>query len=91
MADVPLLVEKRIRLPKVTAERLHEIAERRHLSEDVVVERALEVLFSLTELRDDQAERAGWTTLSEDSLYRVWDNDQDAAYDDWRTLYGVSR
>ncbi len=28
--------------------------------------------------------------LSEPSLLRVWDNDPDAEYDNWRELYGVS-
>ena len=26
----------------------------------------------------------------EPSLLRVWDNEQDAAYDDWRNLYGIA-
>ena len=31
-----------------------------------------------------------WETLaSEPSLRRVWDNDEDAIYDNWRELYGV--
>jgi prevent-host-death family protein len=37
-----------------------------------------------------QEERATWSALSEESLQRIWDNPQDAAYDEWRTLYGVS-
>jgi prevent-host-death family protein len=36
-----------------------------------------------------QAERADWSALSEDALTRVWDNSADAAYDQWRELYGV--
>jgi prevent-host-death family protein len=36
-----------------------------------------------------QEERTLWSLLSEESLQRIWDNPQDAAYDDWRTLYGV--
>ncbi len=34
-------------------------------------------------------ERRGWASLSEDSLARVWDNDEDARYDDWAGLYGA--
>jgi excisionase family DNA binding protein len=30
-----------------------------------------------------------WTRLSEASFARDWDNDKDAAYDNWRELYGV--
>jgi hypothetical protein len=31
----------------------------------------------------------GWSFLSEGSLQRIWDNEEDAAYDNWRELYGV--
>ena len=89
MTDTPGHIEKHVRLSAALAERLRQLAERRQISEDAVVERALEILFSLTQLLDDQAERRDWSFLSEDSLRRVWDNDQDSAYDDWRTLYGV--
>jgi hypothetical protein len=37
-----------------------------------------------------QAERTTWSTLSEAALEQIWDNPQDATYDEWRTLYGVS-
>jgi prevent-host-death family protein len=37
-----------------------------------------------------QEERTIWSSLSEESLQRVWDNPEDAVYDDWRTLYDVS-
>ena len=30
-----------------------------------------------------------WTLVSELSLRRVWDNGEDAIYDNWRELYGV--
>ena len=39
--------------------------------------------------RYQQAERADWSATSEASLKRVWDNPADAAYDEWRTLYGL--
>ena len=39
--------------------------------------------------RYQQAERAEWSAMSEPALRRVWDNDADAAYDDWKALYGV--
>jgi hypothetical protein len=54
------------------------------------VEKALDVLFSLAELFDDRAEHRGWSFLSEDTLHRIWDNEEDGIYDDWRRLYGVS-
>jgi hypothetical protein len=49
----------------------------------------LSILFSLSEIFDEQSERRGWSFLSEDSLARVWDNEEDAIYDNWRDLYGV--
>lgn len=30
-----------------------------------------------------------WTALAEDSFAKDWDNPQDAAYDNWREIYGV--
>ena len=32
-----------------------------------------------------------WTKLSETSYARDWDNEKDAAYDNWRELYGVRK
>ncbi len=47
-----------------------------------------EMIDKLTELEsDDQQERQGWSLISIPSLNRIWDNDQDAAYDEWKTLY----
>ena len=43
----------------------------------------------LSELLDDRVERQGWSFASEASLERIWDNDEDSAYDNWRELYGV--
>jgi hypothetical protein len=71
-------VERRIKISADRAERLRRLAQARQLSEGQVIERALDILFSLTELLDERAERRGWASLSEDSLARVWDNDEDA-------------
>jgi hypothetical protein len=89
MSDVQQQVEKQIRLSSIQAQRLRQFAMAHHTSEDLVVTRALDILFSITELLDDQVERAMWSGLSDGSLARVWDNDTDAAYDNWRELYGV--
>ena len=32
---------------------------------------------------------SAWTALSEESFARDWDNEKDAAYDNWREIYGV--
>ena len=49
-----------------------------------------EMIQQLTQLESYQeSERQIWSQLSEESLQRVWDNPHDAAYDDWKTLYGI--
>ena len=89
MSSTPTVVEKQIRLSAGRADRLSHLAEMHQIGEDQIIERALDILFSLTDLLDDQSERRGWSFLSEAALQRVWDNPEDAAYDDWRTLYDV--
>ena len=77
-------VQKRIKLPTELADRLRQLAEDQSISEDEVVEKALNILFSLAEIFDANKERQGWSLLSQESLTRVWDNDEDAIYDNWR-------
>jgi hypothetical protein len=38
----------------------------------------------------DHTEQANRTTHSEGALRRVWENGQDAVYDDWEKLHDVS-
>ena len=85
MADTAS-VERKVRISTERAERLSKLAQAHQLSEDEVVEKALDILFSLTDLLDAQAERRGWSFLSENTLAQVWDNDEDARYDNWREL-----
>ncbi len=85
----PTVVEKRIRLSSEHADRLNRLAQTKALREDQIIEKALDILFSLTELLDGQAERRGWSFLSESALQRVWDNKEDTVYDNWRELYGI--
>ena len=82
--------ETRVRLSRPHAERLRNLAAARNTSEAALVERALDVLFYLMDSADSAAEPAGWSMISEAALNRVWDNDQDATYDNWREIYGVS-
>jgi hypothetical protein len=89
MSQPSPVVEKRVRLSPSHAERLQVLAQRRQVSEDEIVERALDALFALAELLDEGTERQGWSLLSHDALARVWDNEADAVYDNWRDLYGV--
>jgi hypothetical protein len=74
-------MEKQIQLSPEQADRLYRFAQTYQLSEDQVIAQALELFFS----QSDPA------LLSEDALRRVWDNDQDAAYDHWQELYDVSK
>ena len=81
------VIEKRIHLSADRAERLNQLAQIRQISEDQIVERALDILFALSDILEEGNERQGWSYLSEASLQRVWNNDKDAIYDDWRDLY----
>jgi hypothetical protein len=89
MSEMPATVEKRIWLSAERADRLSRLAQTQEINESQIVEKALDILFSLTELFDERAERQGWSFLSEASLQRIWDNEEDAIYDNWRDLYGV--
>jgi hypothetical protein len=89
MSEMLTTVEKRIWLPTESADRLGRLARSQEISENQLVVKALDILFSLTELFDERAERQGWSFLSEASLQRIWDNEEDAIYDNWRELYGV--
>lgn len=82
-------VEARVSLPEEHMRRLRELARAQHVSEDLVVERALDLLFSVTADSEPDRERGGWAALSEGSLARVWDNEEDARYDSWQELYGA--
>lgn len=89
MSEMLATVEKHIRLSAEHADRLSRLARSQEINENQIVEKALDILFSLTELFDERAERQGWSFLSEASLQRIWDNEEDAIYDNWRELYGV--
>jgi hypothetical protein len=89
MSEVLTTVEKRIWLSAERADRLSRLARRQDLDENQMVEKALDILFSLSELFDERAGRQGWSFLSEASLQRIWDNEEDAIYDNWREVYGV--
>ena len=86
---MPSIVEKHIRLSADRADRLSRLAHIHQTHEDQIIERALDILFTLTDLFDERAERRGWSFLSEGALQRVWDNEEDAPYDNWRELYDV--
>jgi hypothetical protein len=89
MSSVPTVVEKHIRLSVERADRLNRLAEIHQIREDQIIERALDILFTLTDLFDESTERQGWSFLSDAALERVWDNEEDGVYDNWRALYDV--
>jgi hypothetical protein len=84
MTQPPTTVEIRIQLSQQRAILLRRLAEQRGLTEDQVVAQALDILFVLSGFLGEDAEREGWSLLSTASLQRTWDNEADAAYDDWR-------
>jgi hypothetical protein len=83
-------VDKQIKLSSERADRLSRLATAQEISEDYIVEKALDILFGLTELLDEHAERHAWSFIAEHSLQRIWDNEEDALYDNWREMYEVS-
>ena len=89
MSEAVATIEKRFQLSAERAERLSRLAQTRQLDENRIVEKALDMLFDLADLLDERTERQGWAMLSDASLQRIWDNEKDAAYDNWRELYGV--
>ena len=89
MSEIPTSIEKQIRLSAECADRLSRLAQAQAISEEQIIEKALDILFKLTELLDENAERRGWSFLSQASLQRIWDNEEDAVYDNWKELYGA--
>lgn len=89
MSETPNIVEKHIRLSAKRADRLNRLAKVHQVGEDLIIEKALDILFTLTDLLDEHTERQRWSFLSEAALQSIWDNDEDAAYDNWRELYDV--
>jgi predicted transcriptional regulator len=82
-------IDKVVHLSPERAERLARLAQNKSTTEDALVEKALDLLFDLAD-EGAEEERKAWRTLGVESLERVWDNDADAVYDNWKELYGVS-
>lgn len=74
-------------MTQIIAERLTKRAQQLN---DAQAEKVLAFLeFVLAQARLDE-ERQDWHMASEEAFARVWDNERDAIYDNWRELYGVS-
>lgn len=82
-------IERRVAISPDRLEKLNQFAVAHGISQDRVIEKALDILFSLPDLLDSETERRGWHLLSENALRQVWDNDADSVYDNWRALYAV--
>ena len=83
-----LTIEKTVHMSTENAARLGELARRRGTSEDELLEQALDLYFRSAET-DELEERRFWQNASIPSFDRIWDNEEDAIYDNWRELYGV--
>jgi len=49
----------------------------------------IEALARPAPVNDDEADQQQFDDLSLAALAELWDNEEDAIYDDWKTLYGV--
>ena len=85
-----MVVEKHVHISEQRADYLSRMARTNSLSEDQIIEKALDILFSLSDILDVRIEKQGYSFLSEQSLQRIWDNPEDAEYDNWREIYDVS-
>ena len=63
-------VERRFQLSPERARWLSSVARTRGVGESQIVEKALDILSSLTDLFEEGAERQGWSLLSEASVQR---------------------
>lgn len=89
MSSIPTVVEKHIQLSAERADRLNRLAQIHQVGEGEIIEKALDILFALTDLLNEGTERQGWSFLSDAALQRVWDNEADTVYDNWREIYDV--
>lgn len=71
-------VERTVHLPEEHVERLTRVAAHHRLTEDEVVVKALDILFSLAGVFDQETKGMDAAAMSEDSLRRIWENEQDA-------------
>ena len=83
--DDPELVLREARLTAKDAARLARLAATSLSSEERLIALAVTVYLDICDADSD----AEWARLSDPSLSGVWDNPDDAIYDNWRELYGV--
>ena len=76
-----LTVEKLVQLSDNRAQRLERLAVKQGISENALVEKALDILFDLSEAESETQERKAWSALSLNAFARVWDNAADSVYE----------
>ena len=86
---MPVTIDKVLRISEMQANRLHQLAIERATTEDELIAKALMLLFTQDLSEDESTEPTAWSTLSLQSFSRIWDNDSDAIYDNWKELYAV--
>ena len=74
-------------MTQIVAERL---TKRVQLLNDAQAENVLAFVEFMLAQEKLGEERRAWHTASEEAFTRVWDNEYDAIYDNWRELYGIS-
>lgn len=90
-SDLSTSIKREFVLPRDQVDHLRNLSETRQISESQVVEKTVDVFSRSAEVFDPDLDRQAWYGLSEPSLLRIWENDLDAAYDNWRELYDVSK
>ncbi len=76
------LVDRVVHLSEDQVRKPEQVAQERGTTTDEVIEKALDLLFDHT----TEQERKARAALSSPAFGQVWDNEADAAYDDWKTL-----
>ena len=84
-----IAVERLVHLSEERASRLGKLALDTGATEEELINHAVDILLNIAEPEDPEREREAWQSLGIASLERVWSNEADAVYDDWRTLYAV--
>lgn len=77
------MIEHRLELSEERDRQIRDFAARRHID----VEQALALAVDL--LVGEDEELRAWSLLSAEVLNEIWDNEADAIYDDWESLYGA--
>lgn len=90
MSETTVVVEKRIALSPERAARLRAVAQAQGVSEEEVIRRLIDVFLAGMNALDEEADQRNWQVLGMAAFERAWDNEEDAIYDNWRELYGVS-